>query len=60
MTFEPELDFSSPDKPPFLVTRTTEEFMSVVEREKNGEISVEWFERVSRHNGWFSFKVRYE
>ena len=51
------LDFSDPAKPRFLITRTTEEFMSVVEREKNGELRFEYLERVARHNGAWCWKI---
>jgi len=55
----PELDFS-PDKPPFLFTRNHDEYMKVLEREKKGELFVEFWDRVPPHNSHFRFKVRYE
>ncbi len=60
MKINPELNFESPERPSFLLTTTDEEHRAVCEREKRGELVIEWSEIVPRRNSWWNFKVRYE
>ncbi len=57
MKIEPELNLESPERPSFIVTTTDEEHRAVCEREKRGELKIEWSEIVGGHNSWWNFKI---
>ena len=59
MKLNVELDLSDPNKPPFLTTRTHEEFLAALERSRKGEFVIEYLERVTQRNGAWRLRVRW-
>jgi len=59
MKLNPELDLSDPSRPAFIVTTNAQEERDILDREKRGELKIEWCEIVPRFNSHWRYKVRY-